>query len=507
MLPNFTLFDDSVDLDVEITFRDLETDQFDSEGLTFSRGASSALTEFAPGNTFYGHGREIRIDAVETGNNGSSLQRWQICPACGWVDVLDDGALTAEACARCTNTAVRDVSQVLDVLPFTAASAVVRRDESAISDRRDDRDRTQFTLAQLADLPPEHTDPAWWVEGYPFGVQMAHRTTIRSLNLGRTASSGADLTLGGVEYRAPRFRVCENCGQLDSAVRANSRSEHRPWCPRLESPPEEHTRSIVLAHELVTQGVLIRLPQSVTARSGFALPSLKAAILLGLRESLGGDPGHLGILQVADASRGTPALLLHDKVPGGTGYLISYSTSDGMRELLEKAFRVIAACQCREEERMACHRCLLPFAAPYETDQVSRAVAADALALLLTAGREDDPDTVDPTEAQWQWEVVVDALAPVEEPESHLESRFPHRAHRATQECRLAGQRAPGRWRPVHRRTHRPQRAALDPQPAAVARLHPAGLRAGPPRQPRRPAAHLHRWAPLPRFGRKQQCC
>ena len=127
---------------------------------------------------------------------------------------------------------------------------------------------------------------------------------------------------------------------------------------------------------------------------------------------------------------------------------------------------------------MACHRCLLPFAAPYETDQVSRTVAADALALLLTAGREDDPDTVDPTEAQWQWEVVVDALAPVEEPESHLESRFPHRAHRATQECRLAGQRAPGRWRPVHRRTHRPQRAALDPQPAAVARLHPAGLRA-----------------------------
>ena len=252
LLPNFTLFDDSVDLDVEITFRDLETDQFDSEGLTFSRGASSALTEFAPGNTFYGHGREIRIDAVETGNNGSSLQRWQICPACGWVDVLDDGALTAEACARCTNTAVRDVSQVLDVLPFTAASAVVRRDESAISDRRDDRDRTQFTLAQLADLPPEHTDPAWWVEGYPFGVQMAHRTTIRSLNLGRTASSGADLTLGGVEYRAPRFRVCENCGQLDSAVRANSRSEHRPWCPHRKST-EEHTRSIVLAHELVTR--------------------------------------------------------------------------------------------------------------------------------------------------------------------------------------------------------------------------------------------------------------
>ncbi|WP_281871952.1 DEAD/DEAH box helicase [Brachybacterium paraconglomeratum] len=423
LLPNFTLFDDAVGLDVEVTFRDHDTDQFDYESLSFSRGASTALTEFAPGNTFYGQGREIRIDSVDVGTGGSLVQRWQICPDCGWVDVLDAGAPTTGTCARCRNAGVRDVSQVLDVLPFTGAGAVVRRDESAISDRSDDRARTLFTVATLADLAPEHVEPTWWVDGLAFGVQMAHRVMLRRLNLGRRGGNGADLTLGGTEYRAPRFRVCESCGQLDSSVRSNSRSEHRPWCPHRTST-EEHARSLVLAHSLETQGILLRLPRALSARSGFALPSLKAAVLLGLREVLGGSPDHLDIVLIADPDRPAPSLLLHDTVPGGTGYLIAFSTPDGMRTLLEKAFTVVAECECRAEERMACHRCLLPFAAPHETSEVSRAAAAQTLAELLTSAPRDDAEGVDPTDESWKWKVTYDEAPPAEEPESHLEVRF-----------------------------------------------------------------------------------
>ena len=63
------------------------------------------------------------------------------------------------------------------------------------------------------------------------------------------------------------------------------------------------------------------------------MPSLAAAVLLGLREQIGGHPDHLRVEHVVDPtlSDGTDnhdALLLHDVVPGGTGYLADLATLD-----------------------------------------------------------------------------------------------------------------------------------------------------------------------------------
>src|SRR5699024_1898067 len=67
LLPNYTLLDDSTDLDVIARWRDDETAEWKEDSLTFGRGARVALRDFAPGSTFYGRGLQVRIDAVDLG--------------------------------------------------------------------------------------------------------------------------------------------------------------------------------------------------------------------------------------------------------------------------------------------------------------------------------------------------------------------------------------------------------------------------------------------------------
>ena len=86
------------------------------------------------------------------------------------------------------------------------------------------------------------------------------------------------------------------------------------------------TSTVALSRTLRTQGLLIRLPRTVSLGDDFAVPSLSAALLLGLREQMGGHPDHIRVEHVVDPTltNGTDnndAILLHDAVPGGTGYL------------------------------------------------------------------------------------------------------------------------------------------------------------------------------------------
>ena len=62
-------------------------------------------------------------------------------------------------------------------------------------------------------------------------------------------------------------------------------------------------------------------------------------------------------------------MVLHDVVPGGTGYLARFAEPEQVQRLLRAALDVLARCECQDEAVHACHRCLLPHVpsrlAPY----------------------------------------------------------------------------------------------------------------------------------------------
>ena len=149
-------------------------------------------------------------------------------------------------------------------------------------------------------------------------------------------------------------------------------------------------------------------PVAVLDRTGRA--SFRAALLLGLRQVLGGDPDHLDVVEAAEPGTGGQrwAMVLHDLVPGGTGYLARFTDPDRVRELLEEALAVLRNCRCRDEPVAACHRCLLPHVPPHLAPDVRRETAVELLDEIL---------------ANWQPR-PVESLRTIPDGETPIEKRF-----------------------------------------------------------------------------------
>ncbi|MFT0846892.1 DEAD/DEAH box helicase [Actinomycetaceae bacterium L2_0104] len=393
LFPNYTLIDDSVSLEVGLSWLDPDTQEYRSDDLSVERASSRALKEFAPGSTFYTQGYAIDIDAVDLGTQGERIHTWACCPACGHVEDLGPGEAESRPdpiCPRCGNVGLGDLSQRLRVVDLKSVSAAMRRDEAVIDDRQDDRKTFTYNVVTLADIDTETSD-SWFVAGRDFGVRHSREIGMRWINLGPAYSRGVDLELGGGIVTAPLFRVCEFCGKLDEESGMNTAREHRPWCP-VRHETKEHAISIALARHLTTEGLLVRVPQSEVIGESSSLPSLAAALLLALREYLGGAPDHLQIVEVADPSgegQSNPTgLLIYDTVPGGTGYLAELADPNRLFGILAQAYSVLLECSCAETDLLACEKCLLPFASASEVQNVSRVAAIRTLSKILGV-RED----------------------------------------------------------------------------------------------------------------------
>lgn len=401
LFPNYTLLDDTVTLNVEVTRRNPETTEFEADTKPFTRGASSALMELAPGAAFYADGLEIKIDAIDLGENASRVERWQICPCCGWHAEVSSGPASASGrvstCARCGDGAIADSGQNMDVVRLQTVSARVFQDESAITDKSDERRRSYFSVIPLPDLDRRYSQAQWFESSTGFGIEYLSRADITWLNLGATSSGAAERTLGGHVVRTPLFRVCSYCGKLDGSVKENSKEEHRYWCKhRLDI--EEHNATIAISRHLRTQGVVLHLPSAAAVSEEFAIPTLKAAILLGMQKQIGGTIGTLSIISLPNTKENGPnSILIHDQVPGGTGYLAAFKEPRLVHDALAAAWEVVTTCSCAEEARRACHRCLLPFADHGQVANVSRVDAQRLLGILLGIG----PASPRPDFARW----------------------------------------------------------------------------------------------------------
>lgn len=418
LLPNYTLLDDDVTLDVNITLPRGAEGGFTADTRTYTRSKSNALREFAPGNTFYAHGYEITIDSVELGTRTSNIERWQICPQCGHVEIRTQGDTTPlpTSCPTCHSTTFCDPGQHIDVVELSQVSASISAQNNRIGDKDDERRQKHNIITILPDTQPGTITHSWHTPHTRFGVDFLRNTTVRWLNLG-TPTNGAGHTIAGTEYRSDLFRLCSECGHIDHKAGENRPTEHKPWCS-LRTTTEEHPVTVALSRTLHTQAVILHIPIDFDHNT-FVIPSLTAAIQLGLRETLGGTPQHLDIVPVPDTlyHNGHQALMIVDIVPGGTGYLADFSNPATIHAALTTARTILRDCPCQHDEQDACHNCLLPFAGT--NGDVSRTTALDALNRILGINDTDPTPTLD----EWQpTEGLLDT--PEYNPASSLEGEF-----------------------------------------------------------------------------------
>ncbi|WP_214370457.1 DEAD/DEAH box helicase [Pseudonocardia sp. H11422] len=388
LLPNYALLDDSTRLDVSLWWTDEETGAHESSDDQYVRGSRTALSELAPGATFYVRGTSVEIDGIDLGTsrNPATVKR-RFCPACGWSRQIDPGP-PVTSCPRCGASGAADAGQVLTTLPFRRASAYSSREMAMRDEDGDDRRRTRFTVVTTVDADAGDITSAWELAEYPFGVEVLRSADIRWINLGPTERGGSAASIAGREAAAPLFQACKHCGVVPAAqrgVRDRAEARHRGWCRQRRDPDPDGWTTVALTHELRTQAVRLLVPPIVVADSTVRT-SFRAALLLGLRQVLGGDPEHLDVVEAADPVPGSSerwVMVLHDLVPGGTGYLGRFEDPQEVRELLEAALRVLENCECRSENLAACHRCLLPHVPPATAPDARRDTAIGLIGQIL----------------------------------------------------------------------------------------------------------------------------
>ena len=371
VLPNYTLLDDAVTLDVALTWIDPDTQEYVTDqvvlparlgeraarvrarrgvlrpGPARSRSTrSTSATRAAPS----GRGRSARTADTPSTARPAPRSPPPSCPRCG--EQGDRRRQAAPGRRRADPGLRRDAPRRgRDHRPARrpppGAVLDVRRRRRRPGARH--RPVVRRGLRLRAEVPAAH--------GHPLAQRRPGRR-LRGLDVDRRRASG----------RANLFRVCAGCGKLDRATGRNRPDEHRAWCRYRNALRRGHP-PLALMRTLRTQGVLLRLPPMVDDRRRLRGPEpVAAALLLGLREQLGGAPDHLAVVQVADPTtrragpRPRRRCSCTTSCPAAPATSPSSPTRRGCGTCCTAPTYVVRDCPCADEPRLACHRCLLPFA-------------------------------------------------------------------------------------------------------------------------------------------------
>ncbi|MGQ4509727.1 DEAD/DEAH box helicase [Dermabacteraceae bacterium P13147] len=387
LLPNFTLVDDTAEVVVTLNWRDHEQEWCQLEE-RYERGVASAITELAPGAHFYAHGTHVQIDSIDLGSQSSRLKKIAICAKCGYVNVATSRDATMPPCGGCGDRGVKDPGQQLETVEMRQVYANAQRYDSRINDATDNRERVHFTTAHTVHLEADKAARIWESQGNQLAVMLHRNHPLSEFNLGRDGEpTSRKVTLNGEERPVPGFKICPKCGHLDAHNNKNMRREHQVFCPHRNSAQVEKL-DVVISRTIETDTLLISLPSGVSARSQKeAMPSLRAALELGLREHFGGAPGHIRFVSNHDPIKpDAKALLLYDAVPGGTGYLVDLAEPETLRHVMTSALETLENCPCQGEQLQSCHRCLQAYGAGSDAKLLNRQMAATLLQEILGEG-------------------------------------------------------------------------------------------------------------------------
>ncbi|MEU3046949.1 DEAD/DEAH box helicase [Streptomyces sp. NPDC006984] len=407
LLPNYSLVEDGVRLEAALTRKEparrarntagsdadkAPAAQWRTEPRTYTRPSESALTELAPGNSYYVLGYRHTIDGFDLGprpkgdedDPRSAVVAWRVCRECGHVRTKNAEADTS-ACPRCAGPGIGGRAALHHVIVPHKVTSRDKRDDARIIDDHDSRNQRHYSTATAVDVDPAAIKESWRHSGATFGVDHVREAVIRRFNLGPAKlSRRPDTFFAGTEVTLTPFVLCPLCGgasdrepghapvqeELSESLAGRPElAHHRPWCPtrRRGRAVQAQDRRVITATEHRTEALRILLP-AATLHVPERLASFSAALHLGLALRYGGDPAHIRSTPSTEPDRASGLtrnyLVLYDSLPGGTGYLqrLVEGVGEEFRAVLAAAQEYLRDCPCRDGSRRACHLCLLGYA-------------------------------------------------------------------------------------------------------------------------------------------------
>lgn len=356
----------------------------------YSRSASSAISEFAPNNSFYVDGRKLTIDQVDLTTVQSA--KWRLCPNCSHAQLEETGKNTS-ACPQCGSPAWADSGQVRTMLKVQMVYSNMDYIKSLINDESEDRSNVFYCKQLLVDVDEDHDISSAYRmdnEEFPFGYEFVRKATLREINFGESDMTGEKLSVSGVEDVRKGFKICKYCGKIQSE---HGKPNHSFACKtrKMNSlmQKDAYEECLFLYREFNTEILRLLVPATTMDSSKIKMESFVAAFMLGVKEYFG-NVDHLRAtvseVPVADADYRKQYLVIYDSVPGGTGYLKQLMhEKNALIEIFEKAIHVMEHCSCKDDlQKDGCYHCLFAYRQSQQIGNISRSTAIRILKSILS---------------------------------------------------------------------------------------------------------------------------
>ena len=394
LLPNYAFPEAGIVLKA-ILYRTETTEEGEnlkSEKYTYeySRSASSAISEFAPLNSFYAGGKKLNIDQVDI--NTTKIERWRLCPSCSHAE-LENSSKPQVACEKCGSPGWGDADQVRPMLKVQMVYSNMKYKDSLNIEDSDDRTTKFYNKEMLVEVEDEKDiGPAYELKGieFPFGYEYVRKATMREINFGEKDLAGGKLSVAGEESVRKGFRVCKHCGKIQLP---NKPPQHTKYCrvvkeARTNPLQETYEECLFLYRQFSTEAIRILVPSTSLDTTKVRVESFVAAFMLGMKKKFG-NIDHIGTcvseIPVPDADYRNLYLIIYDTVPGGTGYLRQLmNDTHGMVDVLQLAVDAMENCSCREDDNKdGCYKCLYAYRQSQHIGEISRRTALSMFKSIL----------------------------------------------------------------------------------------------------------------------------
>jgi DEAD/DEAH box helicase domain-containing protein len=420
LIPNYAFPEEGVTLrSIILRKAEQEDDKGKTRKMEFKhvRPAEAAITELAPGNSFYVEGRKLTIDQVSIDKD--DYESWHFCHSCSHLEPVTAASESYSECPRCHCQAWQDTSLKQQMLKMRQVFVTAWDKRVRNLGQKDDRELTSFNKQTSIDHEREAIRKSYSLraEGAIFAFDFIDQITLREVNFGEDRVDSNVIQIGGKSLHGIGFQVCGSCGKIQSR-KVQAEKRHDISCKNYGKDMEGQSfeNTFLLYRELKSEAIRLLIP-SLNQDEGRDTQSFVAAIHLGLKSVFGGQLNHLKLsvqqLPISGSNMRSQYAYIYDSVPGGTGYLKDLTRNEHtFMRVLEKARDALTGCSCAKDPTLdGCYQCLKAYRFRFVHNQISRKTALRQIEIILE--HRDAIDERSPDDA------LINPLL-----ESELERRF-----------------------------------------------------------------------------------
>ncbi len=381
LLPNYAFPESGVVLKSVIyrkkdSISDDSGKKYDIFTYEYERAGSSAISEFAPNNSFYAGGRKVSIDQIDP-NTILEVETWRFCDKCSHTQKvsLDDPSV----CPKCGSEQFSDEGQKKEILRLSSVMATSDDKSSRIKDDSDSREIKFYNKQLLINFDKKHIEDAYAIKSddSAFGFEFIKKVNFKEINFGETTLVGNDISIAGKSVPRSGFVICKTCGKVQFGKPTDDgfKGDNHTFTCEIEDKNEakNYFESLYLFREFDSEAIRLLLPITNLEIDDEKLHSLIASIHMGLKLYFKGSVEHLrvGIYDEVDNvnENSKRYLVLYDTVPGGTGYLKQLIIDKNpLFEVLELANKKIKNCDCED----GCYKCLFAYKNNFDRPLISK---------------------------------------------------------------------------------------------------------------------------------------